>query len=249
MALTQGFQTWQFCFKVIAKARIILPIKFLFDFWATKFPVKYSLLTVTLPSKPCIEQALTRDMIDFQILSQVTPKGVMNPYEVQCSFLNPYPQVEMRRGTRSTRKKIKNSNQMEKAKKNKITFPDRCSDSSAHKLHQVWDNEKSDWILKLAFTTKRKMGQKQTINRAKILHVLLYVCIKLVFRKFFSHRIRQINNMRNTMEINSYITNCESALAITSSSQALCASVVSTHRSKEKADITNLVSLQWLIFN
>lgn len=33
---------------------------------------------------------------------------------------------------------------MEKAKKNKITFPDRCSDSSAHKLHQVWDNEKSD---------------------------------------------------------------------------------------------------------
>lgn len=59
-------------------------------------------------------------MIDFQTLSQVMPKGVMNPYEVQCLFLSRYLQVEVGRGTRSTRRKIKNRNQMEKNKKERI---------------------------------------------------------------------------------------------------------------------------------
>lgn len=33
----------------------------------------------------------------------------------------------------------------------------------------------NDCFLKLAFTTKRKMSQTQITNRAKIVHVLIYV--------------------------------------------------------------------------
>lgn len=34
----------------------------------------------------------------------------------------------------------------------------------------------TDYFLKLAFPTKRKMSQTQTTNRAKIVHVLMCVC-------------------------------------------------------------------------
>lgn len=51
------------------------------------------------------------------------------------------------------------------------------------------------YFLKLIFITK--MIQTQTTNSAKIVHV--FVCIfpytKRFFRKFFSHRIRQITNI------------------------------------------------------
>lgn len=53
-------------------------------------------------------------------------------------------------------------------------------------------------LLKLIFTTK--MIQTQTTNQAKIAHVLvcMFPYTKLLFRKFFSHSIRQLINIPNS---------------------------------------------------